>query len=200
MMFPFFKSNLHIKRNNTRSRDDYISKTALPRPDAASPAKQAAAAPAELPRRGGGQQAMATLGDTVPALASAGGQGYAASTGAVDSGVALLDACNAIAARVDRLRRRRLLSRLALHLLSSPSPTSVERARAALADRDAGASSSPPLPLPSLPFVDPPRSSGGRQLTAAARVLLAVNAVSSLAAAAKMKAIGHTELQKDFLW
>jgi hypothetical protein len=135
----------------------------------------------------------ATLGDAVPAL-SAAGQGDAAAAVAahLDTGVALLDACNAIAARVDRLRRRRLLSRLALHLLSSsspPSPSSVQRARAALADRDGGRSSSPPLPLPSLPFVDPPRGAG-RQLTAAARVLLAVNAVSSLAAAAAATILG----------
>jgi hypothetical protein len=135
----------------------------------------------------------ATLGDAVPAL-SAAGQGDAAAAVAahLDAGVALLDACNAIAARVDRLRRRRLLSRLALHLLSSsspPSPSSVQRARAALADRDAGRSSSPPLPLPSLPFVDPPRGAG-RQLTGAARVLLAVNAVSSLAAAAAATILG----------
>uniref|UniRef100_A0ACD5YAC7 Uncharacterized protein n=1 Tax=Avena sativa TaxID=4498 RepID=A0ACD5YAC7_AVESA len=131
----------------------------------------------------------ATLADAVPAL-STGRDGDAATVAAhLDSGVALLDACNAIAARVDRLRRRRLLSRLALHLLSSPSPTSVQRARAALADHDAGASSSPPLPLPPVQFVDPPRGKG-RQLTAAARVLLAVNAVSSLAATAAATILG----------
>ncbi|KAM0910609.1 hypothetical protein ACQ4PT_014027 [Festuca glaucescens] len=135
----------------------------------------------------------ATLVDAVPAL-SAAGQGDAASAAVaahLDAGVALLDACNAIAARVDRLRRRRLLSRLALHLLSSlpASPSSAQRARAALADRDAGASLCSPLPLPSLPFVDPPRGAG-RQLTAAARVILALNAVSSLAAAAAATIIG----------
>ena len=78
-----------------------------------------------------------------------------------------------------------------MHLLSSPSPSSVQRARAALADRDgpgAGASS-PPLPLPSLPFVDTPFVAG-RQLSAAARVILAVNAVSSLAAAAASSILG----------
>jgi len=37
----------------------------------------------------------------------------------LDAGVALLDACDAIAVRLDRLHRRRLLARLALHLLSS---------------------------------------------------------------------------------
>ncbi|EAZ32386.1 hypothetical protein OsJ_16596 [Oryza sativa Japonica Group] len=100
----------------------------------------------------------------------------------LDAGVALLDACNGITARLDRLRRRRLLSRFALHLLSSsspPLPSSVRRARAALADRDERAPASPPPPLPSLPF-DQPRD----RVSGAATVLLAVDAVSSLAAAA----------------
>lgn len=119
----------------------------------------------------------ATLADAVPALSSADAAAVAAH---LDAGVALLDACNAIAARVDRLRRRRLLSRLALHLLSS-SPSSAQRARAALADH--GGASSPPVPLPPVPFVNPPRGAG-RHLTPTARVLLAVNALSSLAAAA----------------
>uniref|UniRef100_A0ACD5UZJ4 Uncharacterized protein n=1 Tax=Avena sativa TaxID=4498 RepID=A0ACD5UZJ4_AVESA len=131
----------------------------------------------------------ATLGDAVPAL-STGPEGDATAVAAhLDSGVALLDACNAIAARVDRLRRRRLLSCFALHLLSSPSRTSVQRSRATLADHDAGASSSPPLPLHSVNFVEPPYGAG-RQLTAAARVLLAVNAVSSLAATAAATILG----------
>ncbi|KAF0935628.1 hypothetical protein E2562_035080 [Oryza meyeriana var. granulata] len=40
----------------------------------------------------------------------------------------LLDTCNAITARLDRLCRRRLLSRFTLHLLSSsPPPSSVRR-------------------------------------------------------------------------
>lgn len=119
----------------------------------------------------------ATLADAVPALSSVDAAAVAAH---LDAGVALLDACNAIAARVDRLRRRRLLSRLALHLLSS-SPSSAQRARAALADH--GGASSPPVPLPPVPFVNPPRGAG-RHLTPTARVLLAVNALSSLAAAA----------------
>ncbi|XP_047070624.1 uncharacterized protein LOC124678816 [Lolium rigidum] len=122
----------------------------------------------------------ATLADAVPALSSAASADTAAVAAHLDAGVALLDACNAIAARVDRLRRRRLLSRLALHLLSS-SPSSAQRARAALADH--GGAPSPPVPLPSVPFANPPRGAG-RQLTPTARVLLAVNAVSSLAAAA----------------
>uniref|UniRef100_A0A0E0KWP3 Uncharacterized protein n=1 Tax=Oryza punctata TaxID=4537 RepID=A0A0E0KWP3_ORYPU len=120
-----------------------------------------------------------TLADAVPALA---GEGDAAAVAAhLDAGVALLDACNAITARLDRLRRRRLLSRFALHLLSSssPLPSSVRRARAALADRDERAPASPPPPLPSLPF-DQPRD----HVSGAASVLLAVDAVSSLAAAA----------------
>nr|CBG76255.1 OO_Ba0005L10-OO_Ba0081K17.6 [Oryza officinalis] len=120
-----------------------------------------------------------TLADAVPALA---GEGDAAAVAAhLDAGVALLDACNAITARLDRLRRRRLLSRFALHLLSSssPLPSSVRRARAALADRDERAPASPPPPLPSLPF-DQPRD----RVSGAASVLLAVDAVSSLAAAA----------------
>uniref|UniRef100_A0A0D9ZSC3 Uncharacterized protein n=1 Tax=Oryza glumipatula TaxID=40148 RepID=A0A0D9ZSC3_9ORYZ len=120
------------------------------------------------------------LADAVPALA---GEGDAAAVAAhLDAGVALLDACNGITARLDRLRRRRLLSRFALHLLSSsspPLPSSVRRARAALADRDERAPASPPPPLPSLPF-DQPRD----RVSGAATVLLAVDAVSSLAAAA----------------
>lgn len=118
-----------------------------------------------------------TLADAVPALA---GEGDAAAVAAhLDAGVALLDACNAITARLERLRRRRLLARFALHLLSS----SVGRARAALADRDDSAA--PPPPLPTLPFVQP----RGR-LTGAARILVAVNAVSSLAAAAAAAILG----------
>ncbi|KAF0895750.1 hypothetical protein E2562_014359 [Oryza meyeriana var. granulata] len=50
----------------------------------------------------------------------------AAVTAHLDTGVALLDACNAITVRLDRLRRHRLLSRFALHFLSSsPPPSSV---------------------------------------------------------------------------
>ncbi|XP_047070834.1 UPF0496 protein 4-like [Lolium rigidum] len=129
----------------------------------------------------------ATLADAAPALSSASASADDAAVAAhLDAGVALLDACNAIAARVDRLRRRRLLSRLALHLLSS-SPSSAQRARAALADH--GGAPSPPVPLPSVPFANPPRGAG-RQLTGAARVLLAVNAVSSLAATAAATILG----------
>ncbi|EES13084.1 UPF0496 protein 4 [Sorghum bicolor] len=126
-----------------------------------------------------------TLADAGDALAGAGeGDASAAAVAAhLDAGVALLDACNAIAVRLDRLRRRRLLARLALHLLSSTSssPSGRARARAALADRGdhPAASPSPLAPLPSLPFEQP----RGR-LSAAARVLAAVDAVSSLAAAA----------------
>lgn len=129
----------------------------------------------------------ATLADAVPALSSPSSSSSAAAVAKhLDAGVALLDACNAIAARVDRLRRRRLLSRLALHLLSS-SPSSAQRARAALADH--GGASSPPVPLPPVPFVNPPRGAG-RHLTPTARVLLAVNALSSLAAAAAATILG----------
>ncbi|KAL5215495.1 hypothetical protein ABZP36_006896 [Zizania latifolia] len=133
-----------------------------------------------------------TLADAVPALA---GEGDAAAVAAhLDKGVALLDACNAITARLDRLRRRRLLSRFALHLLSSsPQHSSIRRARAALADRDERAPSSPPPPLPSLPF-DQPRD----RLSAAASVLLAVDAVSSLAAAAAAAVFSGASLQIVF--
>ncbi|OEL19379.1 hypothetical protein BAE44_0019602 [Dichanthelium oligosanthes] len=119
-----------------------------------------------------------TLAEAAPALA---GEGDAAAVAAhLDAGVALLDACNAITARLERLRRRRLLARFALHLLASQPSTGRARAGAALADRDDRSSSaSPPPPLPSLPF-DQPRG----RLSAAARVLVAVNAVSSLAGAA----------------
>lgn len=145
-----------------------------------------------------------TLADAVPALAAgpADGKDAVAVAAHLDAGVALLDACNAIAARVDRLRRRRLLSRLAFHLVSSspPSPSSLSRARAALADRGApAAASSPALPaLPSIPFVDPPRGGRGHQLTAAARVVLAVNAVSSLAATAAGTILGGGTLNSTF--
>ena len=127
-----------------------------------------------------------TLAEAAPALA---GEGDAAAVAAhLDAGVALLDACNAITARLERLRRRRLLARFALHLLSS-SPAGRGRARAALADRDDRSSSSPPPPLPSLPF-DQPRG----RLSAAARVLVAVSAVSSLAAAAAAAVLGEAFL------
>ena len=96
-----------------------------------------------------------TLAEAAPALA---GEGDAAAVAAhLDAGVALLDACNAITARLERLRRRRLLARFALHLLSS----------------------SPLLPLPTLPFDQP-----CDRLSAAARVFVAVSAVSSVATAA----------------
>ncbi|KAG8043905.1 hypothetical protein GUJ93_ZPchr0458g22680 [Zizania palustris] len=133
-----------------------------------------------------------TLADAVPALA---GEGDATAVAAhLDKGVALLDACNAITARLDRLRRRRLLSRFALHLLSSsPQHSSIRRARAALADRDERAPSSPPPPLPSLPF-DQPRD----RLSAAASVLLAVDAVSSLAAAAAAAVFSGASLHTVF--
>ncbi|KAL5214457.1 hypothetical protein ABZP36_003609 [Zizania latifolia] len=133
-----------------------------------------------------------TLTDAVPALA---GEGDASAVAAhLDAGVALLDACNAITARLDRLRRRRLLSRFALHLLSSsPQHSSIRRARAALADCDERAPASPPPPLPSLPF-DQPRDS----LSTAASVLLAVDAVSSLAAAAAAAVLCGVSLQIVF--
>nr|ACG28236.1 hypothetical protein [Zea mays] len=114
-----------------------------------------------------------TLADAGPALAAA----DPAVAAHLDAGVALLDACNAISAGLDRLRRRLLLARLALHLVLSPSPSGGRaRARAALADRGDHPA---PSPLPSLPFEQP----RGR-LSAAARVLAAVDAISSLAAAA----------------
>ncbi|XP_015691613.2 protein BPS1, chloroplastic-like [Oryza brachyantha] len=135
-----------------------------------------------------------TLADAVPALA---GEGDTAAVAAhLDAGVALLDACNAITARLDRLRRRRLLTRFALHLLSSsssPPPSSIRRARAALADRDERAPASPPPPLPSLPF-DQPRA----RISSAASVLFAVDAVSSLAAAAAAAVLCGDALQIVF--
>ncbi|XP_020155762.3 uncharacterized protein [Aegilops tauschii subsp. strangulata] len=146
---------------------------------------------------------IATLADAVPELAAGPGDGKkdaVAVAAHLDAGVALLDACNAIAARVDRLRRRRLLSRLALHLVSSspPSPSSLSRARAALTDRDSRGVRAPALPaLPSIPFVDPPRGGGGQQIAAAARVVLAVNAVSSLAATAAGTILGGASTTRD---
>ncbi|XP_062185483.1 protein BPS1, chloroplastic-like [Phragmites australis] len=130
-----------------------------------------------------------TLEEAAPALAGEGDE--AAVAAHLVSGVALLDACNAITARLDRVRRRRLLACFALHLLSSPS--SIGRARAALADRNDRAAASPPPPLPSLPF-DHPRG----RLSAAARVLVAVNAVSSLAAAAAAAVLGGGALVATF--
>ncbi|KAL6844375.1 hypothetical protein ACP4OV_026048 [Aristida adscensionis] len=130
------------------------------------------------------------LGEAVAALAGAGDA--AAVAAHLDAGVALLDACNAITARLDRLRRRRLLARFALHLLSS-SPPPLARARGALADRDDRAAASPLPPLPSLPF-DQPRG----RLSAAARVLVAVNAVSSLAAAAAAAVLAGGALRATF--
>jgi hypothetical protein len=123
-----------------------------------------------------------TLADAGPALAAADPAVAAhldAGVALLDAGVALLDACNAISAGLDRLRRRLLLARLALHLVLSPSPSGGRaraRARAALADRGDHPA---PSPLPSIPFEQP----RGR-LSAAARVLAAVDAISSLAAAA----------------
>uniref|UniRef100_K3ZEZ6 Uncharacterized protein n=1 Tax=Setaria italica TaxID=4555 RepID=K3ZEZ6_SETIT len=129
-----------------------------------------------------------TLAEAAQALA---GEGDAAAVAAhLDAGVALLDACNAITARLERLRRRRLLARFALHLVAS---SSTGRARVALADRDDRSSASPPPPLPSLPF-DQPRG----RLSAAARVLVAVNAVSSLAAAAAAAVLGGDALATVF--
>jgi hypothetical protein len=133
------------------------------------------------------------LGDAVPALS-----GDAAAVAAhLDAGVALLDACNAITARLERLRRRRLLARLAVRLL----PSSAARARAALADRASVAASSPPVPP--LPFDQPRRG----RLSGAARVLAAVGAVSSLAAATAAAVLGggsrpgaFPRVSGDFPW
>ncbi|KQJ85254.1 uncharacterized protein LOC100835482 [Brachypodium distachyon] len=141
----------------------------------------------------------ATLADAAPALlAGAGGDASAAAVAEhLEAGVALLDACNAIAARVDRLRRRRLLARFALHLLSPPQPlsaSSTARARAALADRAAVDPNSPPLP--SIPFHPPRRH---KPAAAAARVLLAVNAVSSLAASAAAAILDHSNTKTTTL-
>ncbi|KAF0907066.1 hypothetical protein E2562_014669 [Oryza meyeriana var. granulata] len=80
----------------------------------------------------------------------------AAVTAHLDTGVVLLDACNAITARLDRLRRRHLLSWFTLHLFSS-----------------------------------------GR-LSGAASVLLTVDAVSSLAAAATAAVLYGEALQIVF--
>ncbi|XP_065015455.1 UPF0496 protein 4-like [Musa acuminata AAA Group] len=56
----------------------------------------------------------------------------------LDSGVALLDACNAASAEIDRLLRRRLHLRFALHLLASSNggrnPEKLRRARDSVAE------------------------------------------------------------------
>ncbi|RWW72538.1 hypothetical protein BHE74_00019647 [Ensete ventricosum] len=108
----------------------------------------------------------------------------------LDSGVALLDACNAASAEVDRLLRRRLHLRFALHLLSSSdegrNPEKMRRARDSLAEWR----SSSPRPTGdlarSLAPAHPPRG----KLSAVRRAIYAVEAVSFLLSGALASALG----------
>ncbi|URD72998.1 hypothetical protein MUK42_36327 [Musa troglodytarum] len=108
----------------------------------------------------------------------------------LDSGVALLDACNAASAEADRLLRRRLHLCFALHLLSSSdegrNPEKLRRARDSLAEWR----SSSPRPTGglarSLAPAQPPRG----KLSAVRRAIYAVEAVSFLLSGALASALG----------
>lgn len=121
------------------------------------------------------------------------GSDRAALAAYIDSGIALLDACNAVTAYTDRLLRRNLLLRFALHLLSSPD--SLRRARDAIAEWDRDR---PPrraihdtadMLVRSLAPGDLPRGN----LSAVRRAIYAVEAASSLVAAAVIAVLGGGE-------
>ncbi|XP_008803766.1 protein BPS1, chloroplastic-like [Phoenix dactylifera] len=151
-----------------------------------------------------------TLSDAAALISdpSLSGSDRAALAAHLDSGIALLDACNAVAAHIDRLLRRRLLLRFALHLLSSPD--SLRRARDVIAewDRDRrpprAIHDSAGMLVRSLAPGDPPRG----KISAVHRAIYAVEAVSSLVAGAVIAVLGGGEKEDlsgisvsgDFPW
>ncbi|KAG6520682.1 UPF0496 protein 4-like [Zingiber officinale] len=117
--------------------------------------------------------------------------------GHLDSGVALLDACNAASAEIDRLLRRRLHLRFALHILaSSDGGRDAERLRKArdsleewtVGPRRAIKPSAVDL-VKSLAPANPPKG----KLSVARRAIYAVAAVSSLIVGALVAALGGSE-------
>lgn len=108
----------------------------------------------------------------------------------LDSGVALLDACNAASAEVDRLLRRRLHLRFALHLLSSSdegrNPEKLSRARGSLAEWR----SSSPRPTGDLARSLAPAQPSRGKLSAVRRAIYAVEAVSFLLSGVLASALG----------
>ncbi|XP_072972612.1 UPF0496 protein 4-like [Typha angustifolia] len=99
----------------------------------------------------------------------------------LDSGVALLDSCNAIAAGLDKLLRRRLHLRLALHHLSRPDPG---RARDAIAEWDRFPRGD--IAIRGNALEDPPRG----KISGVRRAIYAVEAVSRLVATAIVAVLG----------
>ncbi|CAL9062071.1 unnamed protein product [Musa banksii] len=127
----------------------------------------------------------------------------------LDSGVALLDACNAASAEIDRLLRRRLHLRFALHLLASSNggrnPEKLRRARDSVAEwwgsprRDIKPFTGD-LVRPLAPVV-PPRG----KLSYVRRATYAVEAASGLIAGAVVAVLGCGRLAvdrvpADFTW
>lgn len=127
----------------------------------------------------------------------------------LDSGVALLDACNAASAEIDRLLRRRLHLRFALHLLASSNggrnPEKLRRARDSVAEwwgsprRDIKPFTGD-LVRPLAPVV-PPHG----KLSYVRRTTYAVEAASGLIAGAVVAVLGRGRLAvdrvpADFTW
>ncbi|KAG1361161.1 protein BPS1, chloroplastic [Cocos nucifera] len=136
-----------------------------------------------------------TLSDAAALISdpSLSGSDRAALAGYLDSSIALLDTCNAVAAHINRLLRRHLLLRFALHLLSSPD--SPRRARDAVAewDRDRpprrALHESAGMLVRSLAPGDHPCG----KISAVRRAIYAVEAVSSLVAGAVIAVLGGCE-------
>ncbi|XP_010935484.1 protein BPS1, chloroplastic [Elaeis guineensis] len=136
-----------------------------------------------------------TLSDAAVLISdpSLSGSDRAALAAQLDSGIALLDACNAVAAHIYRLLRRHLLLRFALHLLSYPD--SLRRARDVIDewDRDRpprrAIHDSAGMLVRSLFPGNPPRG----KISAVRRAIYAVEALSSLVAGAVVAVLGGGE-------
>lgn len=138
-----------------------------------------------------------TLGDAADLISdtSLSGSDRDAIAAYLNSGIALLDACNIVSAQTDCLRRRRRLLRFALHLLSSPSssPDSLRRAHEAMDERDRSPryaiNDSAGELVRSLALTVTPRG----KISAVRRAIYAVEAVSSLVFGAIVAVLGGGE-------
>ncbi|XP_020593679.1 UPF0496 protein 4-like [Phalaenopsis equestris] len=128
----------------------------------------------------------------------------------LDSSVALLDACNAISATIDRILHGRLLVRLSLHLISSSpslSPDRLRRARSAIAEWEA-ADASPAKPSDSMNLCRlRPKDPNRGRLTTVRRAIYAVEAISDLVARTALAFLGYKgdfllgiRVSTDFAW
>ncbi|EHA8589213.1 protein BPS1, chloroplastic [Cocos nucifera] len=113
----------------------------------------------------------------------------------LDSGISLLDACNAVAAHIDRHRRRLLLLRFALHLLSSPSSSSdsLYRVHEAIVERDRIPRHAINDSAGELARSLAPTVTLRGKISVVRRAIYAVEAVSSLVFGAMMAVLGGGE-------